>query len=37
LRIQKFVNSEGEVIKQGLLCALSAFPLNKTKDTAKQG
>jgi hypothetical protein len=37
LEIQQFVNSEGEVIKQGFLCVLSAFPLNKTKDTAEQG
>jgi hypothetical protein len=37
LRIEKFVNSEGEVIKQGLLSTLSTFPFNKTKDTAKQG
>ncbi len=36
LKIQKFVNSEGEVIKQGLLCVLSTFPLNKTKDTANR-
>jgi hypothetical protein len=31
------VKSEGEVIKQGLLSALSAFPLHKTRDTAEQG
>ncbi len=36
LEILKFVNTEGEVIKQGLLCALSAFPLNKTRDTRVQ-
>jgi hypothetical protein len=27
------VKSEGRVIKQGLLSALSAFPLHKTRDT----